>query len=683
MDVKRRPELEAIMKDFYEGDSTVSQNARDELITYGRDLIRAGQLEDYQDLMNVCANVIADRGIDVTPVRRDMQGNRPVEKSDVPAPIALMRKFEEQARTELGELTEGAVTITQTREIVEKLATVLSRQREIIEKIQKNPASVEKFVAAIDKNNELSQKQIGIEQDRLKHFREYFPDTDSLSTINPNGDTYKLSQYDKVHRADMQVQLLEDLKTTINELNMVETERAAFQAALTDPINPDPDAQRNIEACERKAKTLKEKITKVGEDGRETGILQRLRDFGLESKYFTKIDIDRVESYADKGTRVDEILKDVKKDRAEVYSEMAKTVLETLDAKGVVDQNSTKYPPSRLAELRAKVANIANSSSKKDGPDFDDGEELSEEELESARLAVKNYVKYVKDDIQKTQDRIEEFEDAIEFRNEAKEEVEKQREAVRKSQEEADRLRRTPVTDDERDEWLNDTVTVGEGDSERSVVAKDEIERVSNAKAQRQYANKGKFAFTRFFRDVGFFFRHGFKTRNRMISEKAESLIEQNTNQYIRDRRKDQIDQIVEEGDVANRKLAQIEKISKDARNDASVHSAAHNAAANITDENILSGENNRNVKRAENSTAQDLSNMGYDIALQKWRNGDMTQADFDRILKEHLENPDRRDRYAKPDETKGYTRTPEYRNSSESPEPEPEPEPEPSREDR
>ena len=43
-----------------------------------------------------------------------------------------------------------------------------------------------------------------------------------------------------------------------------------------------------------------------------------------------------------------------------------------------------------------------------------------------------------------------------------------------------------------------------------------------------------------------------------------------------------------------------------------------------------------------------------------------MTQSEFDRILKEHLENPDRKDRYAEPDETKGYTKKPEYRNPEE-----------------
>lgn len=640
MDVKQITELEALMNDFYGSDATVSQSARDELINYGRDLIRANQLEDYQALMDVCASVIADKGIDVTPAERVVIGGRAQEGSLTPAPIQLMRDFEEQARTELGELTEGADAVRQTREIVEKLASVLSRQREIIEKIQRDPSSIEKFVAAIDRNNELSQKQIANEEDRLKHFREYFPDEDAISTINPTNSTYKLSQYDKVHRADMQVQLLEDLKTTIAELEANEAERAKFQANLEDPENPDPDARDNIAACERKAKALKEKISKIGPDGRETGLIQRLKDFGLDPKYVAKLDIDKAESYTDKGVRIGDILKDVRKDRATAYAQMAKTVVETLDAKGVVDPNSSKYPESKRTALRAKIANLLGGDSKKSGPSFGEEEGLSEEELEASRKALKDYVEYVKQDIQKTQDRIDEYESAIEFRNETKAEIERQREAM-----------------------LDETIVVGEGDDARRVVARDQIEADAQAQAEHEFRNPGRNGFTRFWRNVGFFFTHGFRSRDRMIAERAESLIEANSERHIQERRDAQVASARAEGDRARRSLNGIETISREARNDESVHSAAHNAAANITKENILSGKGNRAVDRAETVTAGDLSDMGYDIALQRWRNGEMSQADFDRILKEHLENPDRKDRYVSPDETKGYKKAPEYRN--------------------
>ena len=255
MDVKSRSELEAILKDFYEGDATVSKNAKTELMKYGEDLINAGQLKDYNELARICASIFAERGVDITHVERTVVDGRAKESSEVPAPIKLMIDLEKQYVDKVGELTEGAIEVRQSREIVEKLYRPITIQRKIIERIQNEPASIENFVAAINSNNELSQKQIAVENDRLKRFKEYFPDTDVVSTINPNGDTYKLSQYDKSHMADMQVQLLEDLAKTIEELNAIEKEREAFQETLTDPVNPESYAQENIDVCERKAKS--------------------------------------------------------------------------------------------------------------------------------------------------------------------------------------------------------------------------------------------------------------------------------------------------------------------------------------------------------------------------------------------------------------------------------------------
>ena len=662
MEVKQRAELDALMNDFYGDDRAKAEEARNELMSYGEALIRANQLEDYQDLISACAGVIADKGIDVTPAERGVVEGRAQETSEVPAPIKLMRDFEEQAKKELGELTSGAVAVTQTREIVEKLATTLSRQREIIERIQREPSSIEGFVAAIDKNNALSEKQIGNETQRLQHFREYFPDENDVSTINPENSSYKDSQYDRVQRADMQMQLLADLKTTVEELAEIEKNRQEFQQQYE---AGDPDAKANIEACERKAASLKEKIAKVGPDGRETGLIQRLKDYRLAPGLVSKIDIDRAETYKTKLKRIGEVIKEAEADRALAYAEMAKTVEETIEAKGMVDGNSTRYPESKKADLLAKIRNLTGTRDKKDDPDFT---ELSPEELEASRTALRDYVKYVKDDIQQTQDRIAEFSDAIEFRNQAKDEIEKHREAVRTSEEEARRLRNTPVSNEERQKWLDEEVQIGEGDDARLVVARDQIKAEAQAEAQAAFRNHGRNGFTRFFRNIGFFLSHGFRSRDRMISERAESLVDEKTTDYINERRNGQIQDVEREGRAANSKLAGIETISRAARNDASVHSAAHRAAANITDENILSGSDNSRVNAAETATAKDLSNMGYDLALQKWRNGEMTQSEFDRILKEHLENPDRRDRYAQPDQSKGYTSTPEYRNAADRP---------------
>lgn len=641
MDVKQRTELDALMNDFYGDDAARSQAAKDELINYGRDLIRADQLEDYQDLVTACAAVIADKGIDVTPAERVVIGGRAQEGSQVPAPIKLMRDFEEQAKEELGKLTTGAVRVTETREIVEKLATTLSRQREIIEKIQRDPSSIEAFVAAIDKNNALSQKQIGIENDRLKHFKEYFPDENAKSTINPTGATYKDSQWDKVHRADMQVQLLKDLVEKVEELRDNETNRQAFEAELRKGV---ADAQENIKACKEKERILKEAITKVGTNGRDSGILQRLEDFGLD---LAGIDFDRAESYDDKALRITDVLTDTENARMVVYAEMAETVKDTLATKGAVDPSMT----SKVAEITANCDALITPTGH------------TADEIQAAMDSVKGYVKYVKDDIQKTQSRIDEFNKAMEFRTSTKDEIESYREEIKNSEEEARRLRNTAVTDAEKQAWLDDSVELDDGST---VVAKDQIDAEAQAEAEAQYENRGRNAVTRWFRNVGFFLTHGFRTRNRMIAEKAESLAETKTNQYINERREDQIAGVERRGREANSRLAGIEKVARESRNDAAVHSAAHNAAASITEENRLSGENNPDVDRAETSTAEDLSNMGYDIALKKWRNNEMTQAEFDRILKEHLNNPDRKDRYVEPDETKGYTKKPEYRNPEE-----------------
>lgn len=647
MDVKQRTELDALMNDFYGTDAARSQAARDELINYGEGLIRANQLDDYQALITACAGIIADKGIDVTRADRVVLGGRAQEGSLVPAPIRLMRDFEEQAKRELGALTTGAVKVTETREIVEKLATTLSRQREIIEKIQREPSSIEGFVAAIDKNNELSQKQIAVENDRLKHFREYFPDDDAKSTINPTGATYKDSQWDKVHRADMQVQLLEDLQKTVKELEENEKNRKAFQQQLD---NGDPDAQNNIDACKIKEQELKEKISKVGPDGRETGIMQRLKDFKIDTAHLAFLDIDRAEAYSTKSARITNVLNDVRVERLGAYQDMAQTVKDTLATKGAVDSSMA----SKVTEIDGYCDTVIAGTASLD-------------DMKKAMDGVKGYVKYVIDDIQKTQDRVDEFSTAIEFRNAAKDEIEQARETARNSEAEARRLRSTPVTDAERDAWLDETITVDDGSgTPRDVVARDEMQAQAQAQAEREFRNQGSNGFTRFWRNVGFFFRHGFRTRDRMIAERAESLAEENINHYINERRNDQIADVEREGTDANRRLAGIETISRESRNDASVHTEAHDAAATITDENILSGTGNAAVDRAETTTAKDLSNMGYDIALQKWRAGEMTQEQFDRILKEHIENPDRKDRYAKPDETKGYTKTPEYRNPEE-----------------
>lgn len=651
MDVKTRTELDALMNDFYGDDATRAGEAKRELLEYGRDLIRANQLSDYRDLITACAGVIADKGIDVTEAQRDVVGGRSRETSEVPAPIQLMKEFEEQAQTELGSLTTGAVEVTKTREIVEKLATVLSRQRQIMEKIQREPSSIEGFVSAIDKNNELSMKQIELENARLKHFKEYFPDDDAKSVINPTGSTYKDSQYDKAHRADEQVQLLEDLKTTLDELRKNEDERRKFEAQLT---AGDPSAQDNIDACKRKEQELKEKISKVGPDGRETGIIQRLKDFKLNPTHLGNIDIDRAEAYSTKKARIDAILGDVKVERKNAYGELAQSVLETIDAKGPVDANSAKYTAAKVADVKAKCQSIIDDIATP---------ALSEEDLKKAMQEVNGYVEFVRQDIQKTQDRVAEMNDAIEFRNRAKEDIERAKEADKTTAEEVDRLRREAPTDVEREAWLNDNIEVGEGADRRLVVARNQIQEEAQEEAEDAYRNNGRNAFTRAIRNALFRLTHGFKSRQTMIAERAESLARAKTDEYITERRQDQIDKVESRGNRAEAMTKKIEALSREARNDAAVHSAAHNAAANITEENILSGKDNPAVDSAENRMADDLSNMGYDIALQKWRNGEMTQADFDRVLKEHLENPENKARYANPDETKGYTKKPEYRN--------------------
>jgi len=643
MDVKKRPELETLMDDFYGDDAQKSTQARNELLDYGEKLIKAGQLDDYQDLITACASVISEKGIDITKVEKTVSGTRAVEKSEVPAPIKLMRDFEEQAKAELGSLTTGAKQVTQTREIVEKLATTLSRQREIIEKVQKEPSSVERFITAIDKNNELTQKQIDIENDRLKHFREYFPDDPAKSTINPTGSSYKDSQYDKVHRADMQVQLLEDLETTFEELKKNDDERAKFIQQLA---NGDPDAQKNIDACDAKETELEGRILKVGADGKETGIIQRLKDYDISPTNLAELlKIKNTRAYSTRKGYVGNVLTNVKQERMFVYAEMAETVRDTIVSKGIADKSDSRMA-SKMPDILKDCDILINPTAYKD------------EEIKKAMENVKGYVEYVKNDIQRTQDRVDEYEAAMQFRTEAKDEVKGIQEEKKNARDEADRLRNTEPTDAEKEAWLNKTDSSG-------VVAKDRIEREAQSEARAAYPNKGKNAFTRWVRNLLFPLRYG-HTRQTMIAERAESLIDTKTSDYIADERRQQISEVEKEVQNADSKLTIIEKISKEARNDVAIHSTAHNAAASITEQNILSGSNNPNVDRAETVVAKDLSDMGYDIALQKWRNGEMTQADFDRILKEHINNPDNRDKYAEPDEKKGYTKRPEYRNPDE-----------------
>lgn len=664
MRVKSESEIKLLMDDFYGNDATKASDAKTELLKYGEELIRSSEFEAYQDLIKGCAGVIADKGIDVTPTERTVIGGVAQEASLVPAPIKLMKDFEKQAQDELGRDTEHAEEVKQTREIVEKLAKVLSRQRDIMEKVGRDPSSLEDFLKAIDANNDLTRKSIEIDEKKIKHFKEYFPDEDSQTTINPEADTYKDSQYDKVDRADRQVQLLEDLKTTIDALKQNEENRKKYQRQVDDG---DEDAKANVEACKRKEAELREKISKVSPEGRETGLIQRLKDFDITPSYITEIDIDSRDSYEVIGQRVDAVMEKVQKERYSAYEAMARTVVKTLEEKGVVDKTSKRYPESEAGRMHTNFSRLFfATSTKKNDPNFYFNEE-TQDDLEEVMKNLKAYVKYVKDEIVMTQDRVAESNDAIEFRNETKTEIEEQKRLQKEAKDKADRLRVEPVSDDQKEAWLNENIEIVAGRNEdgterrETVVAKDGIERRAQAKARNDYKNTGSNKFTKWVRNVGFFLTHGFKSRDTMIAEKAASLAEQEKDTYISRRKEEQVRMAEAEAVSAGRRLNGIETISRESRNDKSLHEAAHNAAANITD---LTGKRARDVERAETQTAGNLSNMGYDIALQKWRNGDMSQAEFDRILKEHLDTTrEQKDRYVAPDETKGYTKTPEYRN--------------------
>lgn len=669
MEILTKSQIQSRLENVYSNEAERSRQAIEELKRYGEQLLAEDRYEDYQNLVNWSAGIIAQKGIDVNPTERVVIEGRPVEGSIDPRPIALMKMFEAQAKEKLGEKTDHAREVRLTREIVEKTASVLSRQRAIMEKVGKDPSSIAGFLAAIDRNNDATRASIEIEERKLTHYREYFTDNDALTVINPNADEYKDSLFDQVTRADMQVQLLADLKRTIELLKENEENRANYQRQVDEG---DEDARANVEACKRKEAELKEKIAKRGPDGRETGLIQRLSDYGLSSTYIADIDIDRMESYDEKTRRIDALTQNVKQDRMEAYKRMAKEVRTTLEAKDVVDANS-KYAGKKDKLMADCQFILTDGRASKDGDEYEDsgeGEMTVEEraaELEKAMASVKGYVKFVRDEIGLIEEKIQEGNDTIEFRNQTKSDLERQREESETFKRQADELRGRNATDAERNAWLNESYTVGEGDAARSTTRKAEIEARARREAEHELANRGTGFWSRMWDNIKFAFKNGFRSRDRMIAERAESLRVEKENDYVARRHAEHADEVENQSKAYDRTVNAIESKSREARNDESLHKAAHNAAANITDQEGRNGGPNkdRRIDRAETQTAKNLSNMGYDIALQKWRNGDMSQAEFDRILKEHLDTTTaQKSRYANPDETKGYTQTPEYRNA-------------------
>lgn len=668
MAVKTENEIRNLLNDLYSQEEERSANAKRDLLQHGEELLAANDFEGYQTLVKQCAGIIAELGIEVEPVVR-------VGNTDLSSPakaIALMQDFEVQAKEKLGEKTEFAAEVTQTRDIVEKTVSVLVKQREIMGKVMRDPASLEGFLSAIDRNNELTNQTIEIEKNKREHYKNYFIDEDHKTMLNPNNSAVRVSMYDQVVQTESQIQLLQDLKQTVELLSEKENARREFQRLYDEG---DEAALENVRACERELAALKEKIAKRGEDGRETGLIQRLRDEKLPPALISKLDIDRSEDFATKSARIDEVIKDVEKERIKRYQEMAKEVIKTLNEKGVVDENC-KYAGKKdqlLATCNKILGNVGRSKDKdKNGgagyADFgeDEGEDIvTPEELEAAIKDLKGYVKFVRDEIALSTDKITEANDIITFRNETKDEITRTQERVTQARTEADEMRRTPVSEDQKRTWLDETVTLGEGDSARTVKKSDLFKAEAEAQAKSELSNKGTWFIPKIWDNVKFAFTHGFKRRQKAIAERAESLQRQKEDGYITQKREGQINAKLNEGRAAEARIAGITEISMQTRNDASLHTAAHNAAANITDAIPRTAENSDALRgTAENATARNLSDAGYDFALQQWRRGDISQAEFDRILREHLKTTaEQKARFGAPDRTKGFTNTPEYKN--------------------